>query len=42
MNALVTDLYSDGATVSEIWEYLDGLLYHHEIEDKLIDAVLIN
>ena len=42
MNAIVTKLYSDGATVSEIWEYLDGLLYHHEIEDILTDACLIH
>lgn len=41
MNELVTDLYSDGATVNEIYEYLDGLLYHHEIESILIDACLI-
>ena len=42
MNTLVTEMYCDGATVSEIWEYLDGLLYHHEIEDILIDACLID
>ena len=41
MNALVTDMYSNGATVNDIWEYLDGLLHHHEIEDILIDACLI-
>ena len=41
MNALVTDMYSNGATVNDIWVYLDGLLYHHEIEDILIDACLI-
>ena len=41
MNTIVTELYGDGATVSEIWYYLDGLLYQHEIEDILIDACLI-
>ena len=41
MNTLTTKMYCDGATVSEIWEYLDGLLYHHEIEDILNDACLI-
>ena len=41
MNALVADMYCDGATVSEIWEYLDGLLHYHEIEDILFDACLI-
>lgn len=42
MNDLVTEMYSNGATVSEIWGYLDGLLYHHEIEDILIEACLMN
>lgn len=41
MNIIVTKMYCDGATVSEIWEFLDGLLYHHEIESILIDACLI-
>ena len=41
MNALVTDMYRNGASVNDIWECLDGLLYHHEIEDILIDACLI-
>ena len=41
MSALITKLYSNGATVNEIWEYLDGLLHHHEIEDRLFDAGLL-
>ena len=41
MNSIVTEMYANGATVNDIWEYLDGLLYHHEIEDILIDACLI-
>ena len=41
MNTIVTEMYSSGSTVSEIWDYLDGLLHHHEIEDILIDACLI-
>ena len=41
MNVLVTDMYSNGETVNEIWQYLDGLLYHHEITDILFDAGLI-
>ena len=41
MITVVTRLYSNGATISEIWGYLDGLLHHHEIEDILIDACLI-
>lgn len=41
MNTLVTDMYCNGASVNEIWEYRDDLLYHHEIEDILIDACLI-
>ena len=40
-NIMFTELYSEGASISEIWEYLDGLLYHHEIEDILFDACLI-
>ena len=41
MNKIVTGMYCKGATVSEIWDYLDGLLHYHEIEDILIDACLI-
>jgi len=41
MTTIVTKLYCEGATVSEIWEYLDGLLYHHEIVGILIDACLL-
>ena len=41
MNKIVTGMYCKGATVSEIWGYLDGLLHYHEIEDILIDACLI-
>ena len=41
MNDLVAEMYSNGATVSEIYNSLDGLLYHHEIESILIDACLI-
>ena len=41
MNDLVTGMYADGATVSEIYDSLDGLLYHYEIEGILIDACLL-
>ena len=41
MNIIVIDMYRSGATVSDIYEYLDGLLLHHEIMDILIDACLI-
>ena len=41
MNILVINLYREGMTVNEISEYLDGLLYLHEIEDILFDACLI-
>ena len=41
MKALVTDMYRNGASVSKIWEYLDGLLYHHVIEDILFDACML-
>ena len=41
MNTLVAKMYCEGATVSEIWEYLDGLLHHHEIEDILFDVDLL-
>ena len=41
MNTIVTELYSNGASVSEIWSYLNGMLCHHEIHDILIDACLL-
>ena len=41
MNTIVTEMHSSGSTVSEIWEYLDGMLYHPEIRDILIDACLL-
>ena len=41
MNIVVIDMYRDGASISEICEYLDGI-FHHEIEDILIDACLIS
>ncbi len=41
MNKIVTEMYCSGASVSDIWDYLDGLFHYHEIEDILFDACLI-
>ena len=41
MNIIVAEMYSHGSTVSEIFEGLNGVLHHREINDILIDACLI-
>ncbi len=41
MNKEITHMYCKGFTISEIWDALDGLLHHHEIEDVLWDACLL-
>lgn len=41
MYKYVIELYRSGASVSDIFEYLGGVLLIHEIEDILSDACLI-
>lgn len=41
MTSEITCMYCNGATISEIWEALDGMLHYKEIENILWDACLL-
>ena len=41
MTVEITHMYCNGATISEIWDALDGLLHYREIEDILFNACLL-